>query len=398
MEEAKVGDIVVGPVYDAEGKRFLPKGIKLNSALIARLISRGIETVAIEGTDPELLVENASEFLVELDHRFKERGDERMARIKAVARRHLDPEAAPQEESAATDNDAAGSSNESAPAGQFEKYRALIENAQNLPALPDVVLRVNELIESSEASGRQIGTEIAKDQVLSAKVLRLVNSGLYGFAKPISTIPHAVTMLGFDAVKGLVMSSSVLDLMEGAIPGLWEHSQACARTCGLIANYLELPDPEELTTIGLLHDLGKVVLHKTLQAEYAQVLLRVKRADMLFHKAEEEPRVLGPGLNHGTLGAWLLEKWTLPEKLVEPIARHHSFQPDLEYSQQTALVHLADILCRAEAFGNGGDRKIPLLSQEALATLEMDLVDVEEIMDQMNKALRDIPRMIPGLG
>ena len=118
---------------------------------------------------------------------------------------------------------------------RIRQFRERVENAANLPTLPDVVLRINEIIESPATGGRQVGAEIAKDQVLSAKVLKLVNSGLYGFAKPISSIPHAVTMLGFDAVKSLVLSSSVLDIITDAIPGLWEHSQACARTCGLCA-------------------------------------------------------------------------------------------------------------------------------------------------------------------
>ena len=84
--------------------------------------------------------------------------------------------------------------------------RRRIEESVDLPTLPGGVARIMEMVDSPETTGRQLGQEIAKDQVLSAKVLKLVNSGFYGFSQPISTIPHAVTMLGFDAVRSLVLS------------------------------------------------------------------------------------------------------------------------------------------------------------------------------------------------
>ncbi len=400
VDQVKVGDIVAEPVYDDKNQRFLPRGIKLNSALISRLKNRGVLRLAIEGENPDDLVVNAAELLAELEHRFEDLVEDAvMMRIKEIARCHLIPGAEPVAEIVVSEAGTGIGEEmvESPSASDQADLRERVENATNLPSLPDVVFHIFEMADDPCTSSRQVGAEIARDQVLSAKVLKLVNSGLYGFSRSITTISHAVTMLGFDAVKSLVLGSSVLDLMSGAIPGLWEHSQACARTCGLIANHLEMSDPEEIATIGLLHDLGKVVLHKSLEAEYRQVFLRVKKADMLFYKAEEDRRVLGAGINHGTIGGWLLAKWTLPEKLVEPIMYHHNFHPDLKYGERTALVQLADVLCRAEAFGNGGDRKIPRLQAQILETLEMDMDDVEKIMGQMHESLRDIPRVKPGL-
>ena len=270
-----------------------------------------------------------------------------------------------------------------------EKLRRIVEKASNLPTLPDIVLRIAEMVDSPETTGRQLGAEIARDQVISAKVLKLVNSGFYGFSQPISTIPHAVTMLGFNAVKSLVLSCSVLDSMNEAYPGLWEHSLACARTCTIIAEHLEMADPEELSTIGLLHDLGKVVIYQNIEAGYKRIRLRVEKKEMLIYQAEEE--VLGS--NHGEVGGWLLEKWALPASLTEPITDHHDFRPRRDHAERTALLHLADILCRAESFGNGGDRKIPRLDPEALQVMDMTIDDVREIMNRMNEELLDIPRL-----
>jgi putative nucleotidyltransferase with HDIG domain len=270
-----------------------------------------------------------------------------------------------------------------------DQLRLQVEKVSNLPTLPGIVTRIAEMVDSPETTGRQLGREIAKDQVISAKVLKLVNSGFYGFSEPISTIQHAVTLLGFNTVKSLVLSSTVLDLMKDSLPGLWEHSLACARTCSIIAGHIELDEQEEISTAGLLHDLGKVILRQTMEREFRRIANYVDRADMLFYQAEE--KVLG--VNHGEMGGWLLEKWALPPKLVEPIVDHHDFRPNRDYAENTAILHLADILCRAQAFGSGGDRKIPRLALSALETLKLTIDDVCEIMGRMHEELRDIPRM-----
>jgi len=220
-------------------------------------------------------------------------------------------------------------------------------------------------------------------------VLKLVNSGFYGFSQPISTVSHAVTMLGFDAVKSLVVSASVLEIMDQALPGLWQHSLACARTCVFIAELGDETSPEEVSVIGLLHDLGKVVLCQTLETEFGMVTRRVDKLDMLFCDAEQQVM----GCHHGDIAGWLLEKWALPAKLVTPIVDHHDFRPQRDHAQRTATLHLADVLCRAEAFGNGGDSKIPRLMPSALETLGMEVADVRSVMERMNTELKDLTRM-----
>ncbi|MCC7261645.1 MAG: HDOD domain-containing protein [Candidatus Latescibacteria bacterium] len=270
-----------------------------------------------------------------------------------------------------------------------ERVRQHLERANNLPTLPVVIARVVGMVDSPQTSSRQLGDEIAKDQVLTAKVLKLVNSGFYGFSRPISTITHAVTMLGFDAVKGLVLSCSALEDMEEALPGLWEHSLACARTCAFIAEHRGMDEVEELSVSGLLHDLGKVVLFQGFAEEFRQVRSLVETGDLLFYEAENE--VLGA--HHGLVGGWLLEKWTLPVKLVAPVSDHHDFRAHRSHAEWTAVVHLADILCRAEALGSGGDRKIPLLQAAAVKLLDLSVEDLRRIMERMDAELDDIPRM-----
>jgi putative nucleotidyltransferase with HDIG domain len=268
------------------------------------------------------------------------------------------------------------------------EMRRQVEKITSLPTLPGSVTRITTMLDNPETTAVEVGKEIAKDQVLSAKVLKLVNSGFYGFSQPISTIPHAMVLLGFNVVKTLVLSTSVLDMMAQSMAGLWQHSLACARTCSIVARHLELEDPEEISVTGLLHDLGKVVLEEHMKDVFEQILAHVEEKNMLFYKAEEEIMEV----THANVGGWLLDKWQLPSQLVEPIMYHHNFHPSRQHADRAAVIHLADILVRAEGFGSGGDSRIPEISMEAMDTLKLKVEDLQEIMDQMVEEMRDVAR------
>lgn len=268
------------------------------------------------------------------------------------------------------------------------EMRRQVEKITSLPTLPGSVTRITHMLDNPETTASEVGKEIAKDQVLSAKVLKLVNSGFYGFSQPISTIPHAMVLLGFNVVKTLVLSTSVLDMMAKSMEGLWQHSLACARTCGIIARHLDMEDPEEVSVTGLLHDLGKVVLEEHVKEAFGEVIRLVEERNILFYKAEEEVMEI----THANVGGWLLDKWQLPSQLVEPIMHHHSFHASRQHADRTAVVHLADILVRAEGFGSGGDRRIPVLSPGAMDTLKLKVDDLQEIMDAMVEEMRDVVR------
>jgi len=92
---------------------------------------------------------------------------------------------------------------------------------------------------------------------------------------------------------------------------------------------------------------------------------------------EAEAEVLG--VSHAEVGMWLLKKWSLPPNMIYPIAYHHAFHPRRDFADRTAVVHLADILCRAKGIGYPGDRRLPRLDPEAWQLLGLDLADVEEV-------------------
>ena len=99
-----------------------------------------------------------------------------------------------------------------------------IQNIKTLPALPGVVKKLCSMVESEVSSAAEVGDMIATDQVLTAKVLKIVNSSFYGFPGRISSVNHALVLLGFNVVKGIVITAAVIDYMTTTLSGLWEHS------------------------------------------------------------------------------------------------------------------------------------------------------------------------------
>jgi putative nucleotidyltransferase with HDIG domain len=266
--------------------------------------------------------------------------------------------------------------------------RAKVEGITKVLTIPAVVSRIMTLVNTGTVSAAEIAEEVSRDQVLAAKVLKLVNSGFYGFRQPITTITHAMVLLGLDVMKTVVMTASVVDIvdtMNQFMEGLWEHSVATARASTALAERRKAPDPEEYGLAGLLHDIGKVVIAQTFPEEHARIRALVAERNCLQSEAELEVF----GVTHAEMGMWLLKKWSLPPKIVYPIAYHGNFHPRRDHADRTAVVHVADILCRAKGIGFPGDRRIPRVDPEAWALLRLTMEDVERVCAQLDDDLRD---------
>ncbi|MDA1001306.1 MAG: HDOD domain-containing protein [bacterium] len=270
-------------------------------------------------------------------------------------------------------------------------FRNKVENLEGLPTLPGVVAKLSALVEKPNTSTAQVGEMISADQVLSAKVLRLINSAFFGFPGKIGTVTHALVLLGFNAVKGLVLTASVFDIMAGEMLALWMHSLGVSVTAGLIARRIGLPDPEEVQVAGLLHDIGKVVL-KVEEPDYFDLVnAKVAESNLLFMEAEAEI----VGFTHTKTAEWLCDKWNLPASIRDPITLHHDPLKAGESAETTYVVHMADILVRALGFGSGGDKRIPPLNREVVKGLGLSLSSVEEILREMEEEFVKAGDLIP---
>ncbi len=275
----------------------------------------------------------------------------------------------------------------------IKRLNAIIGRVEDLPTLPRTVFRITEIINNPRSSAQDLARVINDDQVLTARLLRLVNSSFYGFPQRIATVNFAIVLLGFDAIRNLLLTTSVFDMFTGADRDLqiereklWDHSLGCAVAAKVIGKYLRHDKIEELFVCGLLHDIGKIVEMAYLRKEYARIRDRVHTHNDLIVQAEEE--ILG--CHHAHIGHLLAERWNLPAPVPQVILHHHTPPEAGAFTRQAATIHLADILCRALEIGSGGDQRIPPLDQSAWQALELNFDDLGSLIGAIETEYQEI--------
>lgn len=265
------------------------------------------------------------------------------------------------------------------------KYKGAVLAVQNLPTLPSVMYEVTALMDDPNVSIEHIADTIGMDQVLSAKVLKMVNSPIYGFPGRISSVQHALVLLGFNVVKGLIISTSVFDDAAETMRDLWNHSTACSLAAAEIARVLKFKDPGEYAVAGLLHDIGKVVI----AVQLPEVLPEIKRVEeeQGLNAREAEEQVLGFG--HDRVNAWVADHWRFPRSLREGIAMHHTpLRADL-YPEIAQVVHIGNFFAHLYGLGNGA-LQIPYLFPQTLKNLGINHAMLMSIMDGVTEKIGDM--------
>jgi putative nucleotidyltransferase with HDIG domain len=259
-----------------------------------------------------------------------------------------------------------------------EQLQNRVKGLSTLPTLPGVAKNISRMVEDKNSSASDIGELISKDQVLSARILRLVNSPVYGFPGRISSITHALVLLGFNVVKGLILGTSVFESFPKQAQGLWEHSLGCAIVSRRIGRELGMPDVEEIMIAGLLHDLGKAVLSHVAEAEFIEAITIAREKH--WHIAQAEREVFG--VDHARVASWIAHEWHLPPRLTDALTYHH--RPDLaKHSKPVAsVVHLGDILARGMEYGWPGDNTMPTLNDDAFQYLGISFDQIDQVLQQ----------------
>ncbi len=266
----------------------------------------------------------------------------------------------------------------------------LLETISELPTLPTVYMRLNQLMQSPEASATEIARIIESDQALSSKVLRLVNSSFFGFSRRVTQISHAVVLLGFNTLRNTVLSISVFESFKSNDNEVfdrrefWRHCIATGLIAQTLARSLKIEQVEEAFSGGVLHDLGKLVLDQFLPEPFAQIidLAREQRCPIL----EAERSILGT--DHTEIGEYLMERWNLPHVLIEMVALHHT--PSVMRSNPTlvSVVHIADILSRRLKIGFGGDPLVPEIDPFALDELDLSPERLDEMLEDIEQQMQ----------
>jgi HD-like signal output (HDOD) protein len=269
-----------------------------------------------------------------------------------------------------------------------KQIRQSLESISSIPTLPVVIDRITRLLQNPKTSAEEIGKAITTDQALASKVLKLVNSAFYGFPGRISTITHAIVILGFSTIKNVVLTASIFDAFRKQGTGIegfdlehfWLHSIACGAAAQSIAKITGSNQKEECFIAGLIHDIGKIILCQYLPEEFHDAYVYAKESSILFFESENALF----DVTHQEIGGFLAQRWNLPTDLQNAVKFHHNPSPSHDHYMMTAIVHCADIFIRALDYGNGGDNKIPYMSENVWKSLGLDSIPLSHLFEAIN--------------
>ncbi len=267
-----------------------------------------------------------------------------------------------------------------------EEIANRLRHIESLPTLPPIVSRLNQMVTDEDVTAIKLGQVIEKDQVLTSKLLKMVNSSFFGFPQRISTVSNAIVLLGFNVIKTLIVTSSIFEVMQSSDVGLFEHSLGCATAAGILARECGIKNPEEISTAGLIHDLGKIAVRAELPTEYQHIQEVVNEKKIPMREAELE--ILGIG--HPEIGGYLARQWNLPDRLVIPIESHHEPSRSSDFSNISAIIHFADILIRAVGFGSGGDPWVPALDHQAWEQIKLGKTVTRRVLEELDQRLAEL--------
>jgi len=220
----------------------------------------------------------------------------------------------------------------------------LIDDVQHLFSLPDVALRLNDLVSNPDTTTPKIVEVLQLDPGLAATVLRLANSAWYGLPSKVDTLSRAVTLIGLGALRDLVMAAAFIKRFQG-IPGefvnmksFWDNSVACGVVARNLSRRCRLPESERMFLAGLLHKIGRLVFFVARPDAYREVLAQADDAS--------EPAVIAAetrvfGFTYAQLGGALLARWHLPPLLQSLVANQLNSERITDYPRERAILQVA---------------------------------------------------------
>lgn len=287
----------------------------------------------------------------------------------------------------------------------MEKAEHLVRGVATLPTIPEICLRVSTLLESPNVELQKVADLMLSDQILTARVIKIVNSPLFKPLHEITSLRHALIYLGFHRIKEIVLTCSLITAFEGKeanfdIRTFWQHSFGVGIVGRKMAALLEFPDLEKVYTCGIVHNIGEVFLWNYLRRDWETIVRTTREQSCSF--LEAELRTLGT--THCEIGLCLAQRWNFPAEYRDVIAHHHAPADAVRNRLLVAVINLADLFYSVSE--GVGEEKLWIsfnLREESswqilrdamphLATFDVErfAFEVEEQMPALQKLVRDL--------
>jgi HD-like signal output (HDOD) protein len=261
-----------------------------------------------------------------------------------------------------------------------------IRQIGELPTLPLTVRKVREAIDDPEISAKEVGSIIATDPPLAARLLSIANSPAYGFPHQVTSIHLAVSLLGLEETYSIVLSAAVVDLIKGSrtfdYRSFWVRSMLCGTLCKITAQTAGFAAKPGVFTAGLLLDIGRLALAEVAPQRYAAVNHDLRGLDLV---AAEEKAL---GIGHPEAGYLLASAWGLPDELAETIRIHHTPEHAKLNPEAAAIAVIGNTMAYLTLEEREDPSALSAPCAQSLAVLRIDDESIIEMFDQMRRILK----------
>lgn len=265
---------------------------------------------------------------------------------------------------------------------QQTSLASVLDHAQKLPSLPSLVLEILESFDNERMNVATLANKIANDQALVARVMRVANSAFFGLSGQVGTIFEAISVLGFNNLRGLVTAAAIINatprnLGQFDLVAFWHHGICTAACAKALAKRLGL-NAEIAFTAGVLHDIGKLIIAMEHPAA-------AQSADEGSDERSLEAERNLVGYDHAALGGELAQRWKFPQAICEAIRLHHSPQDASARGVLADVVYVANLFAHALDQGAIREQKFATLSAAAYTRLLLDSAELPALAQSAQK-------------
>ena len=277
-----------------------------------------------------------------------------------------------------------------------EKLERLVKSSVQIASLPLIFEKINAAIEDPQCSFSDIARIISGDTSLTVRLLKLANSSFFGLPFKVETITHAVTIIGMAQLRDLVLATTVVNQFKGVsnkinMQSFWHHSIAVGLVARIIAIYRRESNAERYYVLGMLHDLGYLVMYLNIPDEANKARETYESENMLLHKVERDLM----GFDHADVGGALLRVWKLSSRMEEAILYHHNPSQAERNPLDASILHVADFITHGLELGSSGEKLVPSLDAKAWELLQLPTSLLSSIIGQVSRQFPDAIAMFP---
>ena len=287
----------------------------------------------------------------------------------------------------------------------IEKAEQMVATIEDLPTIPAVANQVLQLLDQPEVEVEEVADLMLSDQVMTTRVMKMLNSPVYRPASEITSLKRALVYLGLKHIRELALTTSFINAFDadsGAfkVTDFWEHSFGVGMVAKIIAEKAGYHDLEKAYISGIIHDLGVVFLSNYRRDEFLAILDSIK--DRPVKLVDEEIRTLGT--SHCEIGFCMARKWNFPDTYCEVIACHHDPEQATIDPILCAIINLADLFCGVRELNYGGREWVSfnLYEEPAWQILrkqspELANMDVERFCYELDDAIPDVKSLVSSI-